>query len=81
LERVGPLTIAEYEGIRRDPRRFIIAAGHASGIPSSFSTRGRSDSRRNLAGWRQHAEARPPYQLPRNRWNRKGKVPDDQLDE
>jgi hypothetical protein len=28
LERVGPLTIAEYEGIRQDPRRFIIAAGH-----------------------------------------------------
>jgi hypothetical protein len=28
LERVGPLTIAEYEGIREDPRRFIIAAGH-----------------------------------------------------
>lgn len=27
LERVGPLTIAEYEGIRQDPRRFIIAAG------------------------------------------------------
>jgi hypothetical protein len=28
LERVGPLTIAEYEGVREDPRRFIIAAGH-----------------------------------------------------
>jgi hypothetical protein len=28
LERVGPLTIAEYERIRQDPRRFIIAAGH-----------------------------------------------------
>jgi hypothetical protein len=28
LERVGPLTIAAYEGVRRDPRRFIIAAGH-----------------------------------------------------
>lgn len=28
LERVGPLTIAEYEGIRQDPRRFIIAANH-----------------------------------------------------
>ena len=28
LERVGPLTIREYEGIRQDPRRFIIAAGH-----------------------------------------------------
>ena len=28
LERVGPLTIAEYEGIRQDPRRFLIAADH-----------------------------------------------------
>lgn len=28
LERVGPLAIAEYEGVRRDPRRFIIAANH-----------------------------------------------------
>jgi hypothetical protein len=28
LERVGPLTISEYEGIRADPRRFIVAAGH-----------------------------------------------------
>jgi hypothetical protein len=28
LERVGPLTIAEYEEVRRDPTRFIIAAGH-----------------------------------------------------
>jgi hypothetical protein len=30
LERVGPLTIAEYERVRSDPRRFIIAAGHQS---------------------------------------------------
>lgn len=28
MERIGPLTIAEYEGIRRDATRFIIAAGH-----------------------------------------------------
>jgi hypothetical protein len=28
LERVGPLTIAEYEEVRRDARRFMIAAGH-----------------------------------------------------
>jgi hypothetical protein len=28
LERVGPLTIAEYENVRRDARRFIIAVGH-----------------------------------------------------
>ena len=28
LERIGPLTIAEYEGVREDARRFIIAAGH-----------------------------------------------------
>ena len=28
LERVGPLTIPEYERVRRDARRFIIAAGH-----------------------------------------------------
>ena len=28
LERVGSLTITEYEGIRGDPRRFIIVAGH-----------------------------------------------------
>jgi hypothetical protein len=28
LERIGLLTIAEYEGIRGDPRRFTIAAGH-----------------------------------------------------
>ena len=28
LERVGPLTIAEYEALRQDPRCFIIAAGH-----------------------------------------------------
>lgn len=30
LERVGPLTIAEYESVRTDSRRFIIAAGHES---------------------------------------------------
>jgi hypothetical protein len=30
LERVGPLTIAEYETVRSDPRRFIIAPGHES---------------------------------------------------
>jgi hypothetical protein len=30
LERVGPLSIAEYEKVRKDPRRFIIAAGHQS---------------------------------------------------
>jgi hypothetical protein len=28
LERVGPLTIAEYEAVRRDAERFIITAGH-----------------------------------------------------
>ena len=28
VERLGPLTIAEYEGVRGDPRQFIIAAGH-----------------------------------------------------
>ena len=28
LERVGPLTITEYESVRRDPTRFIIAANH-----------------------------------------------------
>jgi hypothetical protein len=28
LERVGPLTISEYETVRHDPRRFIIAANH-----------------------------------------------------
>lgn len=28
LERVGPLAIAEYEAVRQDPRRFIIAANH-----------------------------------------------------
>jgi len=28
LERVGPLTIAQYEGVREDSRRFITAAGH-----------------------------------------------------
>jgi hypothetical protein len=28
LERIGPLMIREYEGIREDPTRFIIAAGH-----------------------------------------------------
>jgi hypothetical protein len=28
LERVGPLTISEYEAVRDDPRRFIIAANH-----------------------------------------------------
>jgi hypothetical protein len=28
LEKLGPITIAEYEGIRQDPRRFIIVAGH-----------------------------------------------------
>jgi hypothetical protein len=28
VERVGPLTITEYERIRKDPRRFIIAADH-----------------------------------------------------
>lgn len=29
-ERIESLTIAEYEGVRSDPRRFIIAAGHQS---------------------------------------------------
>jgi hypothetical protein len=28
FERVGPLTLSEYEQIRADPRRFIIAANH-----------------------------------------------------
>jgi hypothetical protein len=28
LERIGPLTISQYEAVRRDPRRFIIAANH-----------------------------------------------------
>jgi hypothetical protein len=28
LERVGPLTITEYERVRADPTRFMIAAGH-----------------------------------------------------
>lgn len=28
LERVGPLAISEYETVRNDPRRFIIAANH-----------------------------------------------------
>ena len=28
LERVGPLTISEYETVRRDPLRFIIAPNH-----------------------------------------------------
>jgi hypothetical protein len=28
LERVGPLTISDYETVRSDPRRFIIAANH-----------------------------------------------------
>lgn len=28
LERVGPLTITEYERVRDNPRRFIIAANH-----------------------------------------------------
>ena len=28
LERVGPLTISEYEAVRNDPRLFMIAAGH-----------------------------------------------------
>jgi hypothetical protein len=30
LDRVGPLTLAEYEKVRGDGRRFIIAAGHES---------------------------------------------------
>jgi hypothetical protein len=30
MERVGQLTISEYEAVRGDPRRFIIAAGHES---------------------------------------------------
>jgi hypothetical protein len=29
-ERLGPLTVPEYETVRSDPRRFIIAAGHES---------------------------------------------------
>lgn len=28
LERIGPLTIEEYERVRADARRFIVAAGH-----------------------------------------------------
>jgi hypothetical protein len=28
LERVGPLTVEEYEAVRRDARRFIIAPNH-----------------------------------------------------
>jgi len=28
LERIGPLSIREYERVRQDPTRFIIAAGH-----------------------------------------------------
>jgi hypothetical protein len=28
VERVGPLTISQYEGVRIDPRRFMIAANH-----------------------------------------------------
>jgi hypothetical protein len=28
LERIGPLTIAEYEAVRTDPTRFLIALGH-----------------------------------------------------
>jgi hypothetical protein len=28
VERVGPLTITEYEAIRKEPTRFIIAADH-----------------------------------------------------
>jgi hypothetical protein len=28
MERVGPISIGEYEKIRSDPRRFIIAPGH-----------------------------------------------------
>jgi len=28
LERVGPLTIRDYEAVRADPRRFIIAPNH-----------------------------------------------------
>src|SRR5205809_7601752 len=28
LERVGPRTISDYEAVRGDPRRFIIAANH-----------------------------------------------------
>jgi hypothetical protein len=30
LERVGPVTIAEYEAVRSDARRFIVATGHES---------------------------------------------------
>lgn len=30
LERVGPLSLAEYERVRSDSRRFIIAANHQS---------------------------------------------------
>jgi hypothetical protein len=28
LERIGPLSISQYETVRSDPRRFIIAANH-----------------------------------------------------
>ena len=28
LERVGPLTISQYETLRNDPRRFMIASDH-----------------------------------------------------
>jgi hypothetical protein len=28
MERIGPISIGEYEKIRSDPKRFIIAAGH-----------------------------------------------------
>jgi hypothetical protein len=28
VERVGPLKISDYEAVRADPRRFIIAANH-----------------------------------------------------
>ena len=30
LERVGPLAITEYEAVRHNPIRFIVAAGHES---------------------------------------------------
>lgn len=28
LERIGPLEVADYEAVRSDPRRFIVAVGH-----------------------------------------------------
>jgi hypothetical protein len=28
LERIGPLEVAEYEAVRQDPRRFLVAVGH-----------------------------------------------------